>query len=73
MPEDAYDERRAYAVAAAIIADYVAKATAADRLERERRARGVTFRELSASYLEWLEEVRARKARDASGSRIRSG
>jgi integrase len=61
VPEDAFDDRRAHAAAAAIVATFVSSFAAAERLERERRARGVTFRELAAAYLVWLRDVKGAK------------
>ena len=54
VPADHFDERRAYAKAAEIVAAY----EAASAEERERRAQGVTFRELAHAYLDWLEHVK---------------
>ena len=61
VPEYAFDERRAHAAAAAIVDDFMSVAAAAERLERERRDLGVTFRELAAAYLEWLRDVKGAK------------
>jgi integrase len=58
---DAFDERRAHAAAAAIVAMYVEEAADDERLERQRQLDGITFRELSAAYLGWLQEVKAAK------------
>ena len=54
VPADQFDERRAYARAAEI----VAAREAASAEERQRRAQGVTFRELAHAYLDWLEHVK---------------
>ncbi len=40
---------------------YVKDFNESERVERERRTRGVTFRELAHGYLEWLEKVRGAK------------
>ncbi len=42
-------------------AAYVKDFNETERVERERRTRGVTFRELAHGYLEWLEKVRGAK------------
>src|SRR4051812_20551033 len=57
LPADAFDEKRATVHMAAMIeADAAAVDAAADE-ERARRDRPVTFREVAASWLEWLREV----------------
>jgi integrase len=56
-----FDERRAHVAAAEIVRTYVTDFNEVDRVERERRTRGVTFRELAHGYLEWLEKVRGAK------------
>ena len=56
-----YDERRAHVTAAELVAVYVEQADNAERTERERRAKGVTFRELAGAYMDWLATVRAAK------------
>ena len=61
MPADAYDERRAHVRAAELVKQYVAEAGDRERTERERRARGITFRELAALYMLWLERERSAK------------
>jgi len=61
VPEGAFDDRRAHAAAASIVATYVAEAADGERLERERRTRGITFRELAAAYLAWLRDVKGAK------------
>jgi integrase len=61
LPDDAYDERRAHVTAARLVADYVSEAANAERVEQERRTRGVTFREVAHAYLRWLEDVRGAK------------
>ncbi len=61
LPDDAYDERRAHVAAARLVADYVNEAANAERVEQERRTRGVTFREVAQAYLRWLQDVRGAK------------
>ncbi len=61
VPDDAFDERRAHAAAAAVVAAYVADTAAEARREQERLARGITFRELAAAYLAWLRGVKGAK------------
>jgi integrase len=61
VPEGSYDERRAHVAAAQLVATYVAEAADGERTEQERRARGVTFREVAHEYLRWLEDVRGAK------------
>jgi len=61
VPHGAYDERRAHVKAAGIVAEYVADATEVERVDRERKTAGVTFREVARDYLVWLEEVRGAK------------
>jgi integrase len=56
-----YDERAAYVEAARLAAEYAAEASDRDRIERERRQRGATFREVAHAYLEWLERVKKAK------------
>jgi len=56
-----YDERRAHVAAAEIVAAYVADAREVERVERERREAGVTFREITHEYLDWLEKVKGAK------------
>jgi integrase len=61
VPDDHYDQRGATVRAAAIVADYVADAGNLERVDRERRSRGVTFREVAAGYLRWLADVAGAK------------
>jgi hypothetical protein len=61
VPEDAYDERRAHVAAAQIVAEYVEQAADLERVERERRQQGASFREVALAYLNWLENVRGAK------------
>ena len=62
VPDGYLDERRAHVAAAEIVSAFVTDATEVERVERERRTRGVTFRELAHDYLAWLETVRGAKA-----------
>ena len=55
------DDRRAHVAAAEFVRTYVKDFNESERVERERRTRGVTFRELAHGYLEWLEKVRGAK------------
>ncbi|TMK98030.1 MAG: site-specific integrase [Actinobacteria bacterium] len=61
VPDGCYDERRAHAAAARIVSDYVTEAGEIERIEHERRSRGVTFREVAQRYLSWLEDVKGAK------------
>lgn len=61
VPDWAYDERGATIRAAEIVGAYVAEARERERVERERRSRGVTFRELAHEYLRWLGDVKRAK------------
>ncbi len=61
VPDGSYDDRRAHVAAATLVADYVAQASDLERSERERRARGVTFREVAHEYLRWLADVKGAK------------
>jgi integrase len=61
VPDGAFDERRAHAAAAGIVAAYLADAADEVRRGRERQARGITFRELAAAYLAWLRDVKGAK------------
>jgi hypothetical protein len=61
VPDGAFDERRAHAAAAAVVAAFCAHAGKEARLEQERRDRGLTFRELAAAYLVWLRDVKGAK------------
>src|ERR1700756_1522050 len=56
-----FDERRAHIAAVEIVASYVKDFNESERVEQERRTRGVTFRELAHGYLEWLGEGRGAK------------
>ena len=61
VPDGYLDERRAHVAAAEFVRSYVKDFNETERVERERRTRGVTFRELAHGYLEWLEKVRGAK------------
>jgi hypothetical protein len=56
-----YDERRAHAAAAQTVSQYLADAADIERIEHERRSRGITFREVAQSYLSWLDDVKGAK------------
>ena len=56
-----YDERRAHVRAAELVKACFAEADDREAAERERRAAGMTFRELAHAYLAWLEDVRGAK------------
>ncbi len=60
-PEGHFDERRGHVAAAEIVAEYVQGADQRERLEQERQAEVVTFREVAHDYLRWLREVRGAK------------
>ena len=45
MPDGAYDERAAIVAGSLLVAAHVTHSGNVERVERERRARGVTFRE----------------------------
>lgn len=55
------DDRRAHVAASELVASFVTDTLEAERVERERRSRGVTFREVAHAYLEWLENVKGAK------------
>jgi integrase len=61
LNEGFYDEHRANVRAAELVASYIDDAADVARVERERRARGVTFREVAHEYMRWLEEVKGAK------------
>jgi integrase len=56
-----YDAAGAHVAAAQLVAEYVADATDRERVERERRTRGVTFREVAHSHIRWLADVAGAK------------
>jgi integrase len=61
VPEGSYDERRAHVAAAQLVAAHVKDSQERERVERERDARGVTFREVAHDYLRWLSDVKGAK------------
>jgi integrase len=61
VPDGAYDERRAHVAAAQLVSDYLAEAADVERIEQERRNRGVSFREVAHAYLIWLKDVKGAK------------
>jgi integrase len=56
-----YDERAAHVRAHELVQAYVQGANEAERVEQERKARGLAFRELAAGYLSWLERIKGAK------------
>jgi integrase len=56
-----YDEAGAHVAAAQLVAEYVADAADRERVEREHRTRGVTFREVAHSHMRWLADVAGAK------------
>ena len=61
VPEGFYDVRRAHVAAAQLVAAHVKESQGHERVERERRSRGVTFREVAHEYLRWLADVKGAK------------
>lgn len=61
VPHGAFDERAAIVAAAELVAAHVADAANAERIEQERRTRGVTFREVAHSHMRWLADVAGAK------------
>jgi hypothetical protein len=61
VPDGSYDERGAHVEAARLVDEYVADAADRERIEHERRTRGVTFREVAHSYMRWLADVAGAK------------
>jgi integrase len=61
IPDGYCNESRAHVAAATLVADYVASAGDLERADRERRERGVTFREVAHEYLRWLADVKGAK------------
>jgi integrase len=59
--EGFYDERRAHVAAAEVVSAYVTQAADEERTKRERRARGVSFREVAHEYVRWLADVKGAK------------
>jgi integrase len=58
VPDGFHNEQRAHVRAAELVRAYVAEASDRGRSERERRARGITFREVASGYLRHLEDVK---------------
>jgi hypothetical protein len=56
-----YDEASAHVAAAQLVTAYLSDAADRERVERERRTRGVTFREVAHSYMRWLADVAGAK------------
>lgn len=69
VPDGAYDERGAHLRAAQFVDQYVTEAADFERVERERRSQGATFREVAHAYLQWLENVRGAKPATLVGHR----
>jgi len=67
LPDGYFDERRAHAAAAQLVADHLAEAADTERAARERVARRVTFREVAYGYLRWLADVKAAKPSTIKG------
>ncbi len=61
VPAGSLDERRAHVAAAEILTAYVARVSTQEAEERERRSKGVRFRDVAHAYLDWLENVRGAK------------
>jgi integrase len=61
VEDGSYDERTAYVEAARLAAEYAVDAADRERVERERRAGGATFREVAEAYLRWLADVKGAK------------
>src|SRR6202167_3021427 len=61
VPEGYFDEKRATVRMAELIAEHDEEERAIEADERERRERGVTFRELAAEWLEHLQHERGAK------------
>ena len=61
VPEGYLDEKRATVRMAEIIAEYEQQERAIEAGDRERREHGVSFRELAAEWLEYLERERGAK------------
>lgn len=49
------DQRSATLAAAEVVAAYVKDANEVERVQRERRTRGITFAQVAADYMHWLE------------------
>jgi len=61
VPDGSYDERGAIIAASQLVASHVAEVSDLERIEDERRTRGVTFREVAEAYLRWLASVAGAK------------
>lgn len=61
VPEGSFDERRAHVAAAGLVSDYLAEAADLERIQQERRNRGVSFREVAHAYSIWLQDVKGAK------------
>ncbi len=61
IPDGYFDERTAHVEAANIVAHHVKDATETERVEHERRIRGVTFREVASAYMQWLTDTKGAK------------
>jgi integrase len=61
VPDGVFDERAAIVAAAELVAAHVAEAANEERIEHERRTRGVTFREVAHSHMRWLADVAGAK------------
>ena len=61
VPEGYFDEKRATVRMAELIAEHDREECAIEAGERERRERGVTFRELATGWLEHLQHERGAK------------
>jgi integrase len=69
--EDGYfDEARAHVRAAEIVAAYVRDFAERDRIEHERKLRGMTFRELAHGYIDWLERIKGSKPSTVASHRL---
>src|SRR5579884_714164 len=60
-PDGALTEAEAAARMLELVREHDAEQTLLERDAEERRRRGVTFRELAAEYLRWLEDVKGAK------------
>ena len=65
-----YDRDKAAVEADRIVKRFMAGEDERERTERERRSRGLTFRELAAEYLRWLQDVRGAKPSTLRDHRI---
>jgi integrase len=68
--EGYFDERRAHVRAAEIVAEYVRDYSERERIEYERKVRGMTFRELAHGYLDWMERVKGSKPSTLASHRL---